>query len=80
MVSACSPHPAIKILALLGLPHPLDVSREDGKESREHRIRLRSAGVFRKEVVHDSGALNDQTGNVLQRAREKKSITMVTDK
>lgn len=48
-----SAHPAVKILALLGLPHPLNIRREDGEESIEHSIRLRSAGVFGKEVVHD---------------------------
>lgn len=48
-----SAHPAVKILALLGLPHPLNIRREDGEESIEYSIRLRSAGVFGKEVVHD---------------------------
>lgn len=53
LVRRSSAHPAVKILALLGLPHPLNIRREDGEESIEHSIRLRSAGVFGKEVVHD---------------------------
>lgn len=68
-VSLAGAHPAVKILALLGLPHPLDIVGEDAEKSTEHGIRLGSAGVFGKEAVHDGGTLDDEPGNVLQRAR-----------
>lgn len=59
-------HPAVQILALLRLPHPLDVGGKDGEKSREHSITLGPARVFREQTVHDGGTLNDEPGNVLQ--------------
>lgn len=60
-------HPAVKILPLFGLPHPLDVRGEDVKECREHGVRLWPARMFGEQAVHDGGALNDEPGDVLQR-------------
>lgn len=61
-----SAHPAVEILSLLGLPHPLDVGGEDGQESTENSIRLGSGGMFGEQAVHDGGTLNNQPRNILQ--------------
>lgn len=60
-------HPAVKILPLFGLPHPLDVRGKDVKERTEHGVRLWPARMFGEQAVHDGGALNDEPGDVLQR-------------
>lgn len=63
-------HPAVKILSLFGLPHPLDVWGEDVEESTEHGFRLRPARMSGEQVVHDGGAFDDKPRNVLRRAIE----------
>lgn len=73
-----SAHPAVQILPLLGLPHPLDISGEDAEESRQHGFGLRPGGVFGEKAVHDGGAFDNQPGDVLQRAASHVSTAVWT--